>query len=309
MKGVVIKSTGSWYTVLAEDRNRYECRIRGSFRLKGIKSTNPVAVGDNVTIEAEGTDSAVITGVDERKNYIIRKATNLSKQTHIIATNIDQAFLVATLVSPRTSTGFIDRFLVTAEAYGIPASIIFNKADLYDDDMNDYLEDLNAIYGVSGYKCYIVSAFKEEDVQTLRTLMKDKVNLVAGHSGVGKSTLINAIEPGLNLKVGTISDAHSKGKHTTTFAEMFDLSNGGFIIDTPGIKELGLVDMDKQELGHYFPEIRERLNGCQFNNCIHMNEPKCAIRAAVEEGLIAESRYENYIKMMNSEEMDAEEYD
>lgn len=309
MKGVVIKSTGSWYTVLAEDRKRYESRIRGSFRLKGIKSTNPVAVGDHVTIEAEGAENAVITGVDERKNYIIRKSTNLSKQTHIIATNIDQAFLVATLVLPRTSTGFIDRFLVTAEAYGIPANIIFNKADLYDDELNDYLEDLVAIYELSGYKCYVVSSFNEGDVQTLREVMKDKVNLVAGHSGVGKSTLINAIEPNLKLKVGEISEVHSKGKHTTTFAEMFELSNGGFIIDTPGIKEFGLVDIEKQELGHYFPEIRERMNDCQFNNCLHVNEPKCAVRVAVEEGLIAESRYENYLKMLNSEEMDAEEYD
>ena len=309
MKGVVIKSTGSWYTVLAEDHTKYECRIRGSFRLKGIKSTNPVAVGDHVNIEAEGTDSAVITVVEERKNYIIRKSTNLSKQTHIIATNIDQAFLVATLVMPRTSTGFIDRFLVTAEAYEIPVNIIFNKADLYNEEMNDYLEDLTAIYGVSGYKCYVVSAFNEGDMQTLRELMKEKVNLIAGHSGVGKSTLINAIEPNLHLKVGAISDVHSKGKHTTTFAEMFELSNGGFIIDTPGIKEFGLVDMEKQELGHYFPEIRERMSDCQFNNCLHVNEPKCAVRAAVEEGLIAESRYENYIRMLNSEEMDVEEYD
>jgi ribosome biogenesis GTPase / thiamine phosphate phosphatase len=309
MKGVVLKSTGSWYTVVTGERRRYECRIRGSFRLKGIKSTNPVAVGDHVTIEPEGADNAVITGVDERKNYIIRKSTNLSKQTHIIAANIDQAFLVATLVMPRTSTGFIDRFLVTAEAYCIPANIIFNKADLYDDELNDYLDDLVATYELSGYKCYVVSAFNESDVQTLRELMKDKVNLVAGHSGVGKSTLINAIEPNLHLKVGNISEVHSKGKHTTTFAEMFELSNGGFIIDTPGIKEFGLVDIDKQELGHYFPEIREKMSECQFNNCLHMNEPKCAVRAAVEEGLIAESRYENYIKMLNSEEMDVEDYD
>lgn len=309
MKGVVIKSTGSWYTVLGEDHQRYESRIRGHFRLKGIKSTNPVAVGDHVTIEPEGTGNAVIVDLNERKNYIIRKSTNLSKQTHIIATNIDQAFLVATLVLPRTSTGFIDRFLVTAEAYGIPANIIFNKADLYDEELNDYLEDLVAIYELAGYKCYVISAFNEGDIQTLREVMTDKVNLISGHSGVGKSTLINAIEPNLKLKVGEISEVHSKGKHTTTFAEMFELSNGGFIIDTPGIKEFGLVNIEKHELGHYFPEIRERMHDCQFNNCLHVNEPKCAVRAAVEEGLIAESRYENYLKMLNSEEMDVEDYD
>ena len=308
MKGVVLKSTGSWYIVLTDDHKRFECRIRGSFRVKGIKSTNPVAVGDRVTVEPEGPENGMITGIDERKNYIIRKATNLSRQTHIIAANIDHAFLVATLVMPRTSTGFIDRFLVTAEAYCIPASIIFNKADLYNDELKDYLEELTAIYGLSGYPCHSVSAFDKSDVQKLRDLMKDKVSLVAGHSGVGKSTLINAIEPNLDLKVGEISETHSKGKHTTTFAEMFELSQGGFIIDTPGIKEFGLVDIEKQELGHYFPEIRERLPECQFNNCLHVNEPKCAVRAAVEEGLIAESRYENYIKLLNSEEMDEEEY-
>lgn len=307
MKGIVMKSTGSWYTVMSEEHEKLECRIRGSFRLKGIKSTNPVAVGDHVTIEKEpGEGTAVITGVDDRKNYIIRKSTNLSKQTHIIAANIDQAFLVATLVMPRTSTGFIDRFLVTAEAYGIPANIIFNKADLYDAELNDYLEDLVAIYELSGYKCYIVSAFNEADIQTLLELMTGKTNLVAGHSGVGKSTLINALEPDLGLKTGVISETHSKGKHTTTFAEMFGLSNGGFIIDTPGIKEFGLVDIEKTELGHYFPEIRDRMNDCQFNNCLHVNEPKCAVRAAVEEGLIAESRYQNYLNMLNSEEMEEE---
>jgi ribosome biogenesis GTPase len=308
MKGLVLRSTGSWYTVLTSEHEKIECRIRGNFRLKGIKSTNPVSVGDRVILEKEQGDTAVITEVEERKNYIIRKSTNLSKQTHIIAANIDQAFLVATLVMPRTSTGFIDRFLVTAEAYGIPANIIFNKADMYDEELNDYLEELTAIYELSNYKCYSVSAFNEDDAQTLRELMKDKTNLVAGHSGVGKSTLINAIEPGLELKTGKLSDAHSKGKHTTTFAEMFELSNGGFIIDTPGIKEFGLVDIEKEELGHYFPEFRERMQDCQFNNCLHVNEPKCAVRAALDEGLIAESRYLNYLNMLNSEEMDNEDY-
>lgn len=303
------KSTGSWYAVITEDRRIYECRIRGNFRLKGIKSTNPVAVGDRVSFEIEpGKETAVITEVEERKNYIIRKSTNLSKQTHIIAANIDQAFLVATLVLPRTSTGFIDRFLVTAEAYHIPVNIVFNKVDLYDDETKEYLEELIAIYELSGYKCYAVSALDASDVQTLRELMRDKTNLVSGHSGVGKSTLINAIEPNLELKVGELSGAHSKGKHTTTFAEMFPLSSGGFIIDTPGIKEFGLVDMAKEELGHYFPEIRERMGECQFSNCLHVNEPKCAVRNAVEEGLIAESRYMNYLNMLNSEEMDVEDY-
>lgn len=306
MKGIVIKSTGSWYSVLTDDHKRYDCRIRGSFRLKGIKNTNPVAVGDRVNIEIEGDETGVITEVEDRKNYIIRKSTNLSKQTHIIAANIDQAFLVATLVLPRTSTGFIDRFLVTAEAYGIPASIIFNKADLYSEDHIEYLDELTAIYGLSGYKCYTASSFNEEDINKLRGLMHGKVNLIAGHSGVGKSTLINAIEPDLKLKTGGLSKSHSKGMHTTTFAEMFDLSGGGFIIDTPGIKEFGLVDMEKEELGHYFPEIRERMQNCQFNNCLHVNEPKCAVRTALEEGLIAESRYINYVNMLNSEEMEDE---
>lgn len=296
--------------MLTEANEKLECRIRGNFRLKGIKSTNPVAVGDRVAIEKEqGKETAVITEVEERKNYIIRKSTNLSKQTHIIAANIDQAFLVATLVLPRTSTGFIDRFLVTAEAYGIPANIIFNKIDLYDEEINDYLEELTAIYELSGYKCYAMSAFNEGDIQTLRELMKDKTNLIAGHSGVGKSTLINAIEPNLHLKTGDISKRHSKGVHTTTFAEMFELSNGGFIIDTPGIKEFGLVDIKREELGHYFPEFRERMHECQFNNCLHVNEPKCAVRAALEEGLIAESRYQNYLNMLNSEEMEETDYD
>jgi ribosome biogenesis GTPase len=309
MKGVVLKSTGSWYTVLTDSHERLECRIRGNFRLKGIKSTNPVAVGDRVTIDKEqGNESAVITEVEERKNYIIRRSTNLSKQTHIIASNIDQAFLVATLVLPRTSTGFIDRFLVTAEAYGIPANIIFNKKDLYDEELNDYLEDLTAIYELSGYKCYAVSSYDEHDIQLLRGLMKDKINLMSGHSGVGKSTLINTLEPSLQLKTGEISGVHSKGKHTTTFAEMFRLSSGGFIIDTPGIKEFGLVDIKKEELGGYFPEFRERMNECQFSNCLHVNEPKCAVRKALEEGLIAESRYQNYLNMMNSEEMDLKDY-
>ena len=306
MDGLVLKSTGSWYTVLTGEGKRYDCRIRGSFRLKDIKTTNPVAVGDRVTIELEDEHTAVIAKVEDRQNYIIRKSTNLSKQTHIIAANIDQAFLVATLVLPRTSTGFIDRFLVTAEAYSIPANIIFNKADLYDEELNEYLEELTAVYELSGYKCYSVSAFNPADIQTLREVMKDKVNLLSGHSGVGKSTLINEIEPNLHLKTGILSKTHSKGMHTTTFAEMFELSSGGFIIDTPGIKEFGLVDIEKQELGHYFPEIRERMNQCQFNNCLHVNEPKCAVRAAVDEGLIAESRYVNYINMLNSEEMGGE---
>lgn len=305
MQGVVIKSTGSWYTVLS-DGNTIECRIKGVFRIKGIKSTNPIAVGDHVDYEMEADGRGVIHAISDRKNYIIRKSINLSKQSHILAANVDQAMLVVTLAFPRTSAGFIDRFLLTAEAYHIPTKIIFNKVDLFSKDeilMNE-LNDFIAVYEKIGYPCYKVSATEKTDIENLRALTKGKTTLIAGHSGVGKSTLVNAMDANLDLKVGEISDAHNKGKHTTTFAEMHPLTYGGFIIDTPGIKELGLVDMEKEEIGDYFPEMHKIKDQCKFNNCIHLNEPKCAVIAAVENGEIALSRYTSYVGIINGEELE-----
>lgn len=306
MKGVVIKSTGSWYSVLAEKGTTIECRIKGVFRIKGIKSTNPIAVGDKVEFEMEADGRGVIHAIEDRTNYIIRKSINLSKQSHIIASNIDQALLIVTLAFPRTSAGFIDRFLLTAEAYHIPVNIVFNKVDLFEKNEEDMkgLNDFISIYEKIGYKCFKVSAIENKDIESLRNLTKDKTTLVAGHSGVGKSTLVNAMDSNLDLKVGEISDAHSKGKHTTTFAEMHPLNYGGFIIDTPGIKELGLVDMEKEEISDYFPEMRALRNACKFNNCLHLNEPKCAVIAAVEKGEIAASRYSSYVGIMSGEELD-----
>lgn len=305
MKGVVIKSTGSWYTVLTEHKTIIECRIKGLFRIKGIKTTNPIAVGDKVDFEMEEDGRGVIHAIADRKNYIIRKSINLSKQSHILAANIDQALLIVTLAFPRTSPGFIDRFLLTAEAYHIPVNIIFNKVDLFEKDeikMKE-LNDFISIYERIGYKCFKVSAIKSKDIELIKKLTKDKTTLVAGHSGVGKSTLVNALDSNLNLKVGEISDAHNKGKHTTTFAEMHPLSYGGFIIDTPGIKELGLVDMEKEEISGYFLEMHALKNKCKFNNCIHLNEPKCAVIEAVEKGEIALSRYASYVGIINGEEL------
>lgn len=310
MKGTVVKSTGSWYQVLAENNQVYQCRLKGNFRLKDQKNTNPITVGDHVKIEVEAnTNIAVITSLEERKNYIIRKATNLSKQTHIIASNIDQAILVVTLAYPRTSTGFIDRFLVTAEAYGIPVIIVFNKADIYEGAGIEMVQELAAVYKNAGYKTLVTSAIKNTGINDLRVLMKDKVSLISGHSGVGKSTLINALEPSLNLKVSEISETHEKGMHTTTFAEMFPLSFGGFIIDTPGIKEFGMVDIKPEELGHFFPEIRELMHRCKYNNCLHQNEPGCAVRNAVKENLLDEERYINYLNILNSEELKKKHYE
>ncbi len=304
MKGVVIKSTGSWYTVLLNGKTIVDCRIKGLFRIKEIKSTNPIAVGDWVDFEIEEDGRGVIHSIDERKNYIIRKSINLSKQSHIIAANMDQALLIVTLAMPRTSTGFIDRFLLTAEAYHIPVSIIFNKIDLFEeDDVMKDVDDFISVYERIGYKCYKVSAIDNRSCDLLMSLTKDKTTLFSGHSGVGKSTLINRMDANLDLKVGAISEAHSKGKHTTTFAEMHQLSYGGYIIDTPGIKELGLVDMEKEEISAYFPEMRAIRHQCKFNNCLHLNEPKCAVIAAVEKGDIAASRYNSYLGIMNGEEL------
>lgn len=289
--------------------DRVECRIAGLFRIKGlnVKNTNPFAVGDEVEVEEDKGDY-VITKLHERRNYIIRRSTKLSKQTHIIAANIDHAYVMATLIEPRTSTGFIDRFFVTAEAYAIPASVIFNKKDLLEEDELDYVEQLMQLYRDLGYGAYLISASDEDDVQQLQQLMQGKINLIAGHSGVGKSTLINALEPSLNLKTGEISRVHSKGMHTTTFAEMHELSSGGWIIDTPGIKELGIVDMEKQELSHYFPEMRDLLGACKYNGCLHDREPGCAVIAGVEAGKIALTRYECYLQILNGEELE-KEYD
>ena len=304
MKGIVIKSTGSWYQVLDTAKIIWDCRIKGKFRLSGIKSTNPIAVGDYVEFDNEGDNKGIITKIEERRNYIIRKSINLSKQSHIIAANIDQAFLVVTLALPRTSSGFIDRFLLTAEAYHIPVKIIFNKVDLFEEEaIMKELDEFIAIYQKIGYECFKVSAAKKQNIDILINLTKDKTTLIAGHSGVGKSALVNAIDNSLVLKTGSISEAHLKGKHTTTFAEMHPLLHGGFIIDTPGIKELGLVDMNKEEISNYFVEMRALRNGCKFNNCLHMNEPKCVVIAAVENGEIETSRYQNYMSIMNGEEL------
>ncbi|WP_423147376.1 ribosome small subunit-dependent GTPase A [Rubrolithibacter danxiaensis] len=298
MKGLVIKSTGSWYQVLTDDNKKLDCRIKGKFRTKDIKTTNPVAVGDYVEIEEEpDQDTAVITRLYERNNYIIRKSVNLSKQAQIIAANLDQAFLIVTLASPRTSLGFIDRFLVTAEAYDIPASLVFNKADLFSEEGFEVLEEYKNIYQNIGYPCYTVSALGDINLGQLQDLLQDKVTLFSGHSGAGKSTLINKLIPDINLKTGEVSEWSDKGQHTTTFAEMHALPQGGFLIDTPGIRELGIIDIEKQELGHFFPEMRERMQNCKFHNCRHINEPGCAILEAVEEEEIALSRYDSYLSI------------
>lgn len=295
MQGLVIKSTGSWYQVFAEDGNTYDCRIKGKFRIKGIQTTNPVAVGDKVEFELEpNAETGVIDKLADRKNYIIRKSINLSKQAQIIAANLDQAFLVVTLASPRTSLGFIDRFLVTSEAYDIPISLIFNKVDLYNEVGMEIVEQYKAIYEPLGYPCYEVSALKGININQIKDLLKDKVTLFSGHSGVGKSSLINAILPDFNIKTGEVSEWSDKGQHTTTFAEMHALPFGGYLIDSPGIRELGIVDIEKEELSHFFVEMRDRLNQCKFNNCRHINEPGCAVIKAVEEGEIEPSRYDSY---------------
>ncbi|GAA3981941.1 ribosome small subunit-dependent GTPase A [Mucilaginibacter dorajii] len=298
MQGLLIKSTGSWYQVQTPDGQRIDCRIKGKFRMQGITTTNPVAVGDVVEFEMEpDQESGIITKLHQRKNYIIRKAINLSKQAQIIAANLDQALLVVTLASPRTSLGFIDRFLVTAEAYDIPARLIFNKVDLFSDEGLEILADLKAVYEKIGYPCFEVSALEGTNMSTVQELLKDKVTLFSGHSGVGKSSLINALLPNLDLRTHMVSEWSDKGMHTTTFAEMFELPQGGFIIDTPGIRELGVIDIEKNELSHFFPEMRSRLNQCRFNNCRHINEPGCAVLEALEEGDIELSRYESYLSI------------
>ncbi len=296
-KAIVIKSTGSWYIVRLEDGRLVECRIRGKFRMEGIRTTNPVAVGDVVQV-AESQDGYVITRIDRRKNYIIRKSTNLSKESHILASNVDQALLIVTVNHPVTSTVFIDRFLASAEAYNIPVVLLFNKSDLYDEEDRALYGGLSAIYEKIGYPCYEVSALTGKNIPLVRQLLKDKVTVLSGLSGVGKSSLINRIEPGLELKTAVISEAHDSGKHTTTFAEMFCLSGGGYLIDTPGIRSFGIVDMKKEEISHFFPEIFAKAPECRFYNCTHTHEPGCAVVEAVERDEISESRYASYLSML-----------
>jgi len=309
MIGILTKSTGSRYLVRLPNGEIIDCVLKGKIRLDGRKTTNPVAVGDVVDVESDENGDYVIANIHPRKNYIIRKSINLSKQAQILASNLDQAMLVVTLVAPRTHLGFIDRFLITAEAYSIPAILVFNKSDVLDEELLGLQQEIISIYENAGYKCIVVSSLKKQNLDEVKDLLKDKTTLISGHSGVGKSTLINAIEPGLDLKTGDISSVHLKGMHTTTFAELHPLSFGGFIIDTPGIKELGLVEMKKEEVGHYFPEIRKVMNNCKFNNCLHVNEPKCAVKEAVENGEISEERYHSYLGILNGEEMDWKEWE
>jgi len=295
MKGTVTKSTGSWYFVRAESGQILKARIRGKFRLGNIQHTNPVAVGDIVNFEVDKDGLAVIIKIHERKNYIIRRSVNLSKKTHIIASNIDKAFLIATVNNPKTSFGFIDRFLVTCEAYHIPAVIVINKMDTYDPEQLKLVEEYKSIYQRIGYDTIEISAHTGFNLDELKKELKGITSLAAGHSGVGKSTLLNKLNPELNLKTSKVSDFNQKGQHTTTFAEMYEWPFGGFCIDTPGIKEFGLVDMEKEEIQNYFPEIFGLKGECKFDNCLHLNEPKCAVIDALEKGEIAPSRYENYI--------------
>ena len=302
MKGVVLKSTGSWYQVRSfESGELFNCRIKGKFRVAGIKSTNPIAVGDLVHFHLEDHQEGqgIISAIQDRKNYIVRKSVNLSKQVHIIASNMDQALLVTTLAQPVTSTGFMDRFLSTAEAYSIPTIIVFNKIDLYDEEEMMELEYREAVYSSIGYKVLKTSAMQGIGLEKLKEELKDKTTLLSGHSGVGKSTLVNAVEPNLDLRTGTVSLSHRKGQHTTTFAEMHPLRMGGDVIDTPGIKGFGMVNMKKEEISHFFPEIFALSEQCRFHNCMHLNEPECAVKSALEENKIAPTRYESYLNQLN----------
>lgn len=310
MEGIIIKSTGSWNTVRGNNGKIIECKLKGRFRIKGIKTTSPVAVGDRVIIKISSDHKeGLITQILPRHNYIIRKATKLSKLSHIIAANIDLAVLVASLAEPRTPIGFIDRFLVTAEAYHIPAAIVFNKTDLYDEELNQKLRNLVEIYESAGYKCICVSVLKGNNIELFKSEIRNKINLLSGPSGVGKSALINAMEPGLNLKTGKISYYHKKGKHTTAFPEMHPLSFGGYIIDTPGIKEFGLVKFKKEEIAERFPEMRKLMHKCQFNNCTHIHEPRCAVKEAVENGQIPASRYQSYLRIYNDDYLEMGEWE
>lgn len=302
MRGLVIKNTGSWYIVRTDEGKDVECKIKGNFRLKGIRSTNPVAVGDHVHIILNQEGTAFISEIEDRKNYIIRRASNLSKQSHIIAANLDQCMLVVTVNYPETSTTFIDRFLASAEAYRVPVKLIFNKIDTYSPEELSYLDSLIHLYTTIGYPCLKISAKTGEGIDEVRNELKERVTLFSGHSGVGKSTLINALLPGITAKTGEISSVHNKGMHTTTFSEMFPVPGDGYIIDTPGIKGFGTFDMEKEEIGHYFPEIFRTAADCRYSDCSHRNEPGCAVRTAVEEHYISESRYTSYLGMLEDKE-------
>jgi ribosome biogenesis GTPase len=298
-KGLVIKSTGSWYTVRLPNGQIVPCGIRGKFRIKGIRATNPVAVGDHVGFEwSEDKTTGIITSIEKRSNYIIRKSSNLSKEYQLLACNVDVAWLMVSLVLPRTLTPFIDRFLVSAEAYRIPVIILFNKTDLYEKPARDEMNYLQAVYTSAGYRCMQMSLQTKEGVKEVRNEMKGKINVINGNSGVGKSTLINVLDPTIRLKIGEMSEYHQSGKHTTTFSEMFQLSEGINIIDTPGIRGFGTIDIDRAELFHFFPEIFRASKKCKYHNCLHINEPECGVKAEVESGEISETRYVNYLMMM-----------
>lgn len=308
-KGLIIKSTGSWYRVKAEDGRIIECKLKGKFRIKGIKTTNPLAVGDRVFFFMQEDGTGVIKQIEPRANYIIRKSTKLSRQAHILAANLDQAVLVVTLSYPRTSTGFLDRFLVSAEAYHIPAKIVFNKLDIYSEEEKNHLQKLIDLYNSIGYETITTSAKAKTNLDELKALLDGKLSAIAGHSGVGKSALINAIVPGLDIKMGEISEVHLKGKHTTTFAEMHELWEKSWVVDTPGIKEFGLVDLEKEELRLYFPEMMKLSEQCKFYNCTHVHEPGCAVKEAVEQGEVAQSRYTNYLNMLEGNEMNLNQWE
>ncbi len=300
MDGLVIKNTGSWYVVHTDNGEDVNCKIKGNFRLKGIRTTNPVAVGDRVTISVNPDGNAFITAIQPRKNYIIRRASNLSKESHIIAANLDCAFLVVTLAHPVTSTTFIDRFLATAEAYRVPAVLLINKVDLLtDDDDKEYCEAVASLYRTIGYDVLEISALNGEGLTELRERLKDKISLFSGNSGVGKSTIINALLPDLDLRTGSISDMHDTGMHTTTFSEMFPLPEGGWIIDTPGIKGFGTIDFDKHEIAHFFPEIFKISADCKYGNCTHTHEPGCAVLKALDDHYISQSRYASYLSILD----------
>ena len=301
MKGLVVKNTGSWYTVRLDDGRLLDCKVKGNFRLRGIRSTNPVAVGDRVMVVPNQEGTAFITEIEDRRNYIIRKSINLSKQSHIIAANVDQALLVVTVTSPQTSTTFIDRFLASAEAYRVPVVLVFNKTDLLDADALHYQQMLITLYETVGYECRPISAETGDGVEDLRPLLEGKITLLSGNSGVGKSTLINRLVPGANLRTAEISDAHQMGQHTTTFSEMIPI-NGGWVIDTPGIKGFGTFDMEPEELTGYFREIFRFSKDCRFSNCRHTHEPGCAVLQALENHYIAQSRYQSYLSMMEDKD-------
>jgi ribosome biogenesis GTPase / thiamine phosphate phosphatase len=300
-QGMVMRSTGSWYDVLSKDKTVYQCRLRGKFKIKELKVTNPIAVGDQVQFDIEDKDASrgVITAILPRENYIIRKSVHKAAFGHIIAANLDQAILLVTLAFPRTSLGFIDRFLVTAESFRIPVVLVFNKTDLLDEDSLGYQRMLAGLYESIGYTCLFTSVLKGEGIEVFKDQLYHKKSLLAGHSGVGKSSLVNSLAPGLQLRTSEVSSFANKGVHTTTFAEMFEIAEDTFIIDTPGIKELGLMDMEKEELSHYFPEMREKLGECRFYNCTHVHEPGCAVMEALAAGEIAESRYASYLSMLD----------